>query len=55
MGASAFMSAVPSWIGPSVAYRVSAVAMEPMICCSRVMKSRLRKADWGVSTVSPQR
>ena len=55
MGASAFMLAVPSWSGPSVAYSVSAVAIEPMICCSRVTKSRLSSAGWGVSTVSPHR
>ena len=49
------MLAMPSCIGPSMAYRVSAVAMEPMICCSRVTKSRFRSAVCGVSTVSPQR
>ena len=55
IGASAFVLATPSWMGPSTAYSVSAVAMDPMICCSRVTKSRFNNAGCGVSTVSPQR
>ena len=53
IGARAFMFSMPSWIGPSTAYSVSAVAIEPMICCSRVTKPRQERRLRRVDGVAP--
>ena len=47
--------AVDCWIGSSSAYSMSAVAIDPMTCCSWMRKGRFKKAGCGVSTVLPQR
>lgn len=43
MGPRAFQFMTPSWRGPSVAWRTSAVANDPMICCSWVTKGRVMR------------